>query len=289
MMAPPWLRIYVIAKITFQGLLGSRKALYMLGGLAVLVGGSTWAISRNTDASVVMFTWLTIFLLFLVLIYIMAGNLREELKAKTLAPFISAPLTRSEYAVGRFLGVWLPGWLAVSGGYWLLFTYGIIRTEGYQLLRTSEQMMRQFGGDLPEGFGLPGANELALLVWILLSAFFLAASSALFWLSAHMARNAAFVVWMIGWGMVAHWWRWDLPGWRVVQGADELGQAGEAMTEALTWPSLPTLQWIFPIIFSGDDAARLTSYYLYQSIFWAAVFLGLGVWAFRRLDLSRPQ
>ncbi|MBC8514656.1 hypothetical protein H8D30_02205 [bacterium] len=288
-LAPSLHRVVAIARITLQGVVGNRRSMLLVFLGALVFGLSTWAIGQNADASVVIFTWSGIGFLFLVICYQSADGLREQLRQKTLGPIITGPLTRTEYTWGRFLGIWLPGWLTLSALFWLLFEYGVVRTKGYELIREIEMFTRQMGEGLPEEFGLPEAAKMAFLLWVLLSTFLFCVSGALFALSGIMKQKLSIVTTFVVWPLVSHWWRWNLPGWELWPQEAVSAAESAQMAQLTGWPSLPNV-WMIPVIlFRGAGADQLTLYFSIQSVAWGSLFLWLSLLAFRRLDLSRPQ
>ena len=277
-------RVYTIARITFKEAVGSGRALIWILASAILFALMTYMIGRNGDTTVVVFTWSGVALLYLFICFVAAGGLRQQLAEKTLAPIITAPISRPEYVAGRFLGVWVPGWAMLSASFWALFTYGVVRTQGYDLFRTGERFMEEMGG-LPAGMGLVEVGEMAFLLWVLLSVYLFVITAALFALSAGMGRIAALAVCCAGWHMIGWMWRWNLPDW-AFGGA---GSTTGAATMFGGWPSLPQPVSIGVILIAGEHARGLTAFFTLQSLAWAALFLTLAFWGYMRMDLSRPQ
>jgi len=275
--------ILTIGKMTFQSVVGNRKALRMVFIGALLFGLSTYALSQSQDATVVTFTWTGIGFLFLVISYQAADLLREDLRKKTLTPIITAPISRLEYSLGRFFGLFVPGWVILSGLYWLLFEYGVVRTEGYEIVKNVAFLTRQLPDfDIP--LGLPAAKELATVFWTLLSSFMFVVMSALYFLSAKFNQKAAIALAFCCWPLIS--WFWRLP----------IKIENEVFTSLVTmgglkegWPALPTMGLWVPIIVSGKDAIDIASIYAMQSIAWSVIFIFLGYRLFKNIDLSRPQ
>lgn len=284
-MGTPLGRTLTIAKMTFQETVGSGRALVWIFVSALLFALMTFMMAENGDATVVVFTWSAMVLMYLFVCFMAAGGLREQLAGRTLAPIITAPLTRPEYVTGRFLGIWVPGWITISIGYWFLFTYGVVRTEGMKLLRGAERMANQ-AGELPEGLGMLAQADLALYGWILFSAFLLAITAALFALSSVMGRIASLIVCFMGWNVIGFTWRWKIPAWATAGASTSQMDMATFLGE---WPSLPQPISIGAIMFSGTHASGLTLLFVLQSVGWAALFLLASYLAFGRQDLSRPQ